>query len=217
MPIAQPEIQVAAPPPAPMPRRSFGEMLAGFMEERNILWGELVGGLLIVGCSIALVISLRETLEKIQFFPFLIVGAVAAALIGAGRYTLSHWKLESTSRGLLVIGTLLVPLSFTVLGGLAAGREGGVLEIAVELGAMAVFTWLVAGATEILLRRPIGNAAFRPDWMATAAILGASGSQLLVPHILLVNPESTGPGRLPAGGTGADHTSNRLAGSSTPS
>ena len=110
-----------APPltPAP-PRRSFAEMLAGFMEERNILWGELVGGMLIVGCSIALVISLWRTLEQIPYFPFLVIAALTACLFGAGFYTLSHWKLESTSRGLLVIGTLLVPLNFLVLAGLPA-------------------------------------------------------------------------------------------------
>ncbi|HYV37456.1 MAG TPA: hypothetical protein VE988_17255, partial [Gemmataceae bacterium] len=165
------------------PRRSIGEMLAAFMEERNILWGELVGGLLIVGCSIALVISLREKLEEIQYFPFLVVGSVAAALLGAGRYTLSHWKLEATSRGLLVIGTLLVPLSFMVLAGVASGREGGLLEAAMEIGAIAFFTWLVRGATGVLLRQPIGPAAPRPDWLTTLAIMGASASQLLVPHI----------------------------------
>ena len=33
-----------------------------------------------------------------------------SALYGAGRYSLSHWKLESSSRGLLVIATLVVPL-----------------------------------------------------------------------------------------------------------
>ena len=54
-------------PPAPLPdgegreatpRRSFAEWIAVFMEEKNILWGELIGGTLIIGCSIALVISL---------------------------------------------------------------------------------------------------------------------------------------------------------------
>ena len=43
----------------------MSEVLAAFMEERNILWGELVGGLLMVGCSIALVISLWHTLEHV--------------------------------------------------------------------------------------------------------------------------------------------------------
>src|SRR5205085_11929446 len=97
------------------PRRSWGQMLAGFMEERNILWGELVGGLLIVGCSIALVISLWQTLEHIPYFPFVIVSSISLAVFGAGQYTLHHWKLESTSRGLLVIASLLVPLNLVVL------------------------------------------------------------------------------------------------------
>jgi hypothetical protein len=184
VPQPRPEPRPVLPPPVPpAPRRSFGEMLAGFMEERNILWGELVGGLLIVGCSIALVISLRETLEKIPYFPFLIVGALAAALIGAGRYTLSHWKLESTSRGLLVIGTMLVPLSFTVLAWVASEQKGGMWEIPVQVAAVAFFVWLVRGAADILLLQPIGAAAPRPDWLASTAIMGMAASQLLVPHI----------------------------------
>ena len=47
--------------PEPSPtrrRRGFAGALAAFMEERNIFWGELIGGILIVGCSIALVITL---------------------------------------------------------------------------------------------------------------------------------------------------------------
>src|SRR5262245_64698186 len=40
------------------PRRSFTEMLETFMEESSIRWGELVGGLLIIGSSIAMVVSL---------------------------------------------------------------------------------------------------------------------------------------------------------------
>jgi hypothetical protein len=180
---AAPSPRQPAPTSPPPPRRSFREMMAAFMEERNILWGELVGGLLIVGCSIALVISLRETLQELPYFPFLIVGALTAALIGAGRYTLSHWKLESTSRGLLVIGTMMVPLSFMVLAGLAGGHERGALEVATEAAALVLFTWLVRGATDILMRPAVGPAAPRPDWLTTAATLGTSASLLLVPHV----------------------------------
>src|SRR5262249_58149136 len=97
---------------------------------RQILWGELVGGLLIVGCSIALVIPLWQTLEQIHYFPFLIFSSITLALFGAGHYTLHHWKLESTSRGLLVIATLLIPLNLLVLAGLSQGREGGLAETA---------------------------------------------------------------------------------------
>ena len=33
---------------ATAPKRSWTDLMAGFMEEKNILWGELVGGLLIL-------------------------------------------------------------------------------------------------------------------------------------------------------------------------
>ena len=98
-------------------------MLAGFMEERNILWGELAGGLLILGCSVALVVYLLQTQKEIRYFPFYVVAGVTAALFGAGTYAERRWKLETTSRGLLIIATLLVPLSFLVLAGLSRGAE----------------------------------------------------------------------------------------------
>ena len=50
------QTQVAAGAPC-LRRAPFSSLLAAFMEEKNIRWGELVGGLLIVCCSIALVVS----------------------------------------------------------------------------------------------------------------------------------------------------------------
>ena len=41
---------VAARTPAPAPRKPFATLFAAFMEEKNIRWGELVSGVLIVGC-----------------------------------------------------------------------------------------------------------------------------------------------------------------------
>jgi hypothetical protein len=151
-------------------------MLSAFMEERNILWGELVGGLLIVGCSIALVISLWSRLEQIPYFPFLILAAITAALFGAGRYTLDHWKLESTSRGLLVIAMLLVPLDLLVLAGLSRGQPGGLVQIGTAVLALGLFVPLVSRGAAVLV--PAGR------WLLTLGVLGASASQLLVPHVL---------------------------------
>jgi hypothetical protein len=163
-------------PPARAPRRSLGEVLAAFMEERNILWGELVGGLLIVGCSIALVISLWKTLEEIPYFPFLILAGITTALYGAGLYTLHHWKLESTSRGLLVIATLLVPLNFMVMAGLSKEEVGGPLPVLIAALTLALFGWLLG----------LAAAVFVPHrrWPLPLAVLGASASQLLVPPLL---------------------------------
>ena len=60
--------------------------------------------------SIALVVSLWSTLAEIAYFPFFILSALTVGLFAAGMYTLHHWKLEATSRGLLLIATLLTPL-----------------------------------------------------------------------------------------------------------
>jgi hypothetical protein len=170
-------------PPRP-PRRAPGQFLAAFMEERNILWGELVGGLLIVGCSIALVISLWQTLEQIPYFPFLIFAAITGALFGAGLYTLSHWKLESTSRGLLVIATLLVPLNFFILAGLYRGAGKDLVDLAAEAGALAVFTGLVLVAARLLLGSTLPSAFGRPDRLLALAVLGTCAVQLFIPRVL---------------------------------
>jgi hypothetical protein len=181
-----PTSALVSPPPAPVtdptpiarpPRRSLREVLASFMEQRNIFWGELLGGMLIVGCSIALVISLWTTgkLEKIPFAPFVIFALITTALFGAGWYTLRHWKLESTSRGLLVIATLLVPLNFLVMSGLH-GRETSGWEIPLEVGAVAVFAWMTTLAGRWLFSGP--------SWVLPVAIVGSSASQLIFSWII---------------------------------
>jgi hypothetical protein len=168
-------------PPRP-PRKTLAEVLSAFMEERNILWGELVGGLLIVGCSIALVISLWTTLkEQVPFFPFVVFGGITAALFGAGLYTEHRWRLQSTSRGLLVIATLLVPLNFLVMAGLSLRRpDGATFALAWHVGlaavGLAVFAVLVGLAAGVLTPR-----ARR---LLPLAVLGASAGQLLAPRLL---------------------------------
>jgi hypothetical protein len=174
---APPVEEPAAPVEEPgRPRRTLGEVLAAFMEERNILWGELVGGLLIVGCSVALVISLWERLEAIPYFPFLIFAGITAALFGAGLYTLHHWKLESTSRGLLVIALLLVPLNFVVLAGLSAEYSGDLLVVGTEVVTLAAFAGLVILAARVIVPE-------RPRLLAFGMVGPAAGS-LLVPRLL---------------------------------
>lgn len=169
----RPAVRYPAPPPPPRPpRRSLGEVLAAFMEDKNILWGELIGGLLIVGCSVALVISLWQTLEQIPYFPFVIIAGITAALFGAGLYTLHHWKLESTSRGLLVIATLLVPLDFLVLAGLRSDFSGGFLiGSAIVVASMALFTRLIQHAGKVLFADQ--------HWLLPLAVLGPAAGELL--------------------------------------
>ncbi len=165
-------------PPAPAkPRRSLANVLAAFMEQRNILWGELVGGLLIVGCSVALVISLWQSLEAVPYFPFLLFTAITAALFGAGEYTLHHWKLESTSRGLLIIALLLTPLNLLVLAdpsavGKAGLETGGVVDFAVKVVALLAFTALARVSGRDLLPEEVraGGWFGRPGLLAVGTV-----------------------------------------------
>jgi hypothetical protein len=180
VPVPEPAAPVAAvvAPPRP-PRRSFLELLSAFMEQSNILWGELVGGLLIVICSIALVISLWPKLEENPAYEFMIFVSVTAMLFGAGLYTLHHWKLEATSRGLLIIAALLVPLNFFAIASQMKGSSGP-LELVLEFGSLAIFGALLFFTGRVLL--PEGGIWF------TLATLGASAAQLLVPRVLTDAP-----------------------------
>src|SRR3569832_2458767 len=92
--------------------RSISEVLNSFMEESNIRWGEIIGGLLIIGCSTALVVSLWAQISQIPVLKFLIFTTVTAVLFGIGWGARYRWKLRTTSRAILTIATLLVPLNF---------------------------------------------------------------------------------------------------------
>ena len=166
------------------PRRSLGDVLAAFMEERNILWGELVGGLLIVGCSIALVITLWQSLEEVPYFPFLLFAGITAALFGSGQYTLYHWKLESTSRGLLVIALLLAPLNLLVLADPNVGRGAGGLDLAVKGVALLAFAALAHVAARDLI--PAGALPGPVDrrLLLTLGVVGTAGCALFVAPFL---------------------------------
>lgn len=92
--------------------RAFGEVLQQFLQEKNIYWGELLSAVLIVGSAVGLILSLRSELSRIiPLFPAVLFLLITTAIHLAGFYTLKRWKLPSTSRGLLVIGSMLIPLT----------------------------------------------------------------------------------------------------------
>ncbi len=162
------------PPPPPPPRRPFSEVLNSFMEESNIRWGEIIGGLLIIGCSTALVVSLWAQISQIPVLKFLIFTTVTAILFGVGLYTEHRWKLPTTSRGILTIATLLVPLNFLAIAAVSASNTPGALALASELAAPAIFLCLVYFAGRVITP---GCAH-----ILAAGVLGSSIGQLLVRH-----------------------------------
>ncbi|MBO0797604.1 MAG: hypothetical protein J2P31_02170, partial [Blastocatellia bacterium] len=156
--------------------RSFAEVLASFMEERSIQWGELIGGLLIVGCSIALVISLWAKISEYPFLKFIVFAGMTSGLFGLGFYSAHRWKLPTSSRGVLIISTMLVPLNFLAISAFSSNELPASLPVIVgELAALALFMFFVYQAARVILPRC--------EWLLVCAVLGPSFTMLLAPHL----------------------------------
>jgi hypothetical protein len=154
--------------------RGLAGIFQAFMEEKNIRWGELVSGLLIVVSSVGLVISLWATLKDwIPYFPVAVFLAATAAMHGAGLYTLKRWRLRSTSRGLLLVSTLLVPLNVLAAMVLNANKAayGSIDYGAVTLG-LALLAGLVYSAARILNKRN--------PWPLFVAVTGSAVGMSLI-------------------------------------
>jgi len=157
-----------SPPP---PRRSLSELFASFLRESNIRWGELIGGLLIIGCSIALVVSFWNQIEGKPFFQFGMFTGVTVATFALGLYAEHRWKLPTTSRGILLIAMALVPLNFLAFAALSHGRAASALVASSEVAALGIFGFLVFRAARILA----------PYWPGrlTLGVICASASLLI--------------------------------------
>jgi hypothetical protein len=157
------------------PRRSFTEMLGTFMEESSVRWGELVGGLLIIGCSIALVVSLWSEIAARSFLKFSVFIGVTTGLFGLGFYSAHRWKLPTTSRGVLIISTLLAPLNFLAMAAFSGKAVTPSLPVVCgELFSLALFFFLVYQAAKVFLPEA--------PWMTALATMGPSLAMLLAKH-----------------------------------
>jgi hypothetical protein len=138
-------------PPAPRRRAAFSDLLMAFMQEKNIRWGELVGGLLIIGSSVALVISFWAQIAARPWLKFGLFNGVTAALFGVGLYTDRKWKIHTTSRGLLIISTLLVPLNFLAIAAFTQDSPASdLLSLAGESFSVFAFSCLIYLAARII-------------------------------------------------------------------
>ncbi|WP_425616778.1 hypothetical protein NA78x_000433 [Anatilimnocola sp. NA78] len=159
------------------PSRTLADMLQSFMEESNIRWGEVIAGLVIVISAIGLVISLRQTLQRIPYFPALLFLVFTVLFHSAGLYTLRRWNLAAVSRAILIIALLLVPLSFSagvVLSGQGELQRplGDPLLIFALLTGLSVFGWVAYSGSRVL----VGEGALR----LSVAILGCCLAQVVI-------------------------------------
>lgn len=162
-------------------QRALADVLQAFMEENNIRWGEIVSGLLIVGCSIAMVISLRREIENLSerfvYLPALLFMLATAAIHGAGNYTLRRWNLRSTSRGVLIIATLLIPINF-----LAAINLTGTESRQVMIWDPLYLTSVAIGILAFGTMAYFASQALLPQsrWYLWLGVLGPSVGQLII-------------------------------------
>ncbi len=143
---------VAAAPSKP--RRAFSDVMLAFMEQRHIRWGELVGGLLIICCSIALVISFWSEISERPFLKFFVFNGTTGALFALGLYSHYRWQLRTTSQGVLLIASLLTPLNFLAIAAFNRSIDTpGPLTIAGEICSIALFAGLTYAAGRVLAER----------------------------------------------------------------
>jgi hypothetical protein len=173
---------IPIPPPARVParvpaqpRQRLSDILAAFMAEKNIRWGEIIGGLLIVCSSAALVISLWSRIEAIPVLKFVIFTAMTAFIHGAGLFVYHRWKIPTTGHIVLLIATLLVPLNFLAFAAFSLhGRVAGGLTTPVEIAALVLFGWLSYRAARVVM--PAMPRLF------ASGVVAISASSLVIPY-----------------------------------
>lgn len=177
---ATPAVSIEPEPLQRDPRRRLSEILASFMAEKNIRWGELVGGLLIVSSSTALVMSLWSQIEAIPVLKFIIFTSMTAALFGAGLFVYHRWNLPTTGHALLAISTLLVPLNLLAFAAFSKPHSlGGGLTLGAELMAITLFGWLTLLAGRVVMPAT--------PYLFAAGVTGLSASSQFV---RFVNPNT---------------------------
>ena len=177
---------VAAPPTAD-PAHRLINLLGAFLEEKSIRWGELVGGLLIVGCSLALVISFWASIAERPWVKYGLLNGVTALLFVLAAHAERRWKLPTTARGLAIIATLLTPLNFLAVASLVGGTGAGAgssWNLAGEALAIAIFAPLVLPAGRYLV-------AATP-WALLVGVVVPSASMLLLGRSFAPGLDQTG-------------------------
>ncbi len=140
---ATPAVEV---PPSKPPRR-LSDILRGFMDESNIKLGEFVAGLLIIIGSIGLVTALNIAYKNIPYLSSVVFLTIVSLFHIFGIYSLKKWNLASSSRVVLLIGNLLIPLNvlMTTMRDTSLAEQGiffilAVVVAGVSFGAMSFYS-----------------------------------------------------------------------------
>ena len=164
---------IVAAPPAKPPRR-LADILRGFMDESNIKLGEFVAGLLIVIGSIGLVTALNATFQdKIPYLSSVVFLTVVTLFHVIGIYSFKKWNLVSSSRVILIIGNLLIPLNvlMTTMGNTSIQNNGIVFILAVLIAGVSFGAMSFYSAKLLSPQRP---------WSLIIALMGPCLCQLII-------------------------------------
>ena len=117
------------------------------MDESNIKLGEFVAGLLIIIGSIGLVTALNIAYKNIPYLSSVVFLTIVSLFHIFGIYSLKKWNLASSSRVVLLIGNLLIPLNvlMTTMRDTSLAEQGiffilAVVVAGVSFGAMSFYS-----------------------------------------------------------------------------
>lgn len=160
-PNADPRVaQRESQPPSPDRWR-----MGRFLERMNIHWGLLAGALLIVGCSIALIITLwRSESFFVRYATFV---GVTVGLALAGRFAWRRLGLTSTGTAVLTVAMMLMPLG--LLAADFAPRGGG----APVPWSLRLALWAGYAALAVVSLRGVASGAYRAFALAFPVLLFA--------------------------------------------
>ncbi len=167
----------AVPVPPPKPPRRLSDILRGFMDESNIKLGEFVAGLLIIIGSIGLVTALNIAYKNIPYLSSVVFLTIVSLFHIFGVYSLKKWNLASSSRVVLLIGNLLIPLNvfMTTMGDTSLAEQRiffilAVVVAGVSFGAMSFYS-----ARLLAPKRP---------WPLILALMGPCLCQLVIKLVM---------------------------------
>ncbi|MBT4011376.1 MAG: hypothetical protein HOF15_03565 [Planctomycetaceae bacterium] len=163
--------------PAP-PARKLSDILRAFMDESNIKVGEFISGLLIVFGSVGLVVTLNQQFkDEIAYLPSAVFMTIVALFHLLGIYSYKKWNLASSSRVILYIANLLIPLNVLAasLNETLPNTEGMLFYLAVLIGVVGFSTMSYYSAKVLAPNR---------FWPIILAVLGPAFFQIIVKLVI---------------------------------
>ena len=179
--IPAPSVPLATPtpPPAPAPpARKLSDILRAFMDESNIKVGEFISGLLIVFGSVGLVVTLNQQFQdEIAYLPSAVFMTIVALFHLLGIYSYKKWNLASSSRVILYIANLLIPLNVLAasLNETSPNTEGMLFYVAVLIGVVGFSTMSYYSAKVLSPTR---------FWPIILAVLGPAFFQIIIKLVI---------------------------------